>query len=83
MLDDGYVMTEAPPPGSAHQPAVYALDCEMCYTTLGLQLTRVSVIDMNFEPIYEQLVKPSHPIVDYNTRLLRPLLLLFDFLIIR
>ena len=47
---------------------VYALDCEMCYTTMGLQLTRVTVVDMHLKPIYESLVKPSHTIVDYNTR---------------
>ena len=67
-LDRGYVITGASPTGSAHQPTVYALDCEMCYTTVGLQLTRVSVINMNLDPIYEKLVKPSHTIVDYNTR---------------
>ena len=67
-LEKGYVITGPPPSDSAHQLAVYALDCEMCYTTLGLQLTRVSVINMALEPIYEKLVKPSHPIVDYNTR---------------
>lgn len=67
-LDKGYVTTEAPPTDSTYQPSVYALDCEMCYTTVGLQLTRVSVINMSLQPIYEKLVKPSHPIVDYNTR---------------
>ena len=40
----------------------------MCYTTAGLQLTRVSVINMSLQPVYENIVKPSHPIVDYNTR---------------
>ena len=67
--DSGYVHTLAPPP-SKHglQLAVYALDCEMCYTTAGLQLTRVSVVDMDLSPVYESLVRPSHPIVDYNTR---------------
>ena len=67
-LDKGYVTTEAPPTDSTYHPSVYALDCEMCYTTAGLQLTRVSVINMSLQPIYEKLVKPSHPIVDYNTR---------------
>lgn len=40
----------------------------MCYTTAGLELTRVSVIDISLKPVYEALVLPPHPIVDYNTR---------------
>jgi len=48
--------------------SVYALDCEMCYTTEGLELTRVSVVDMTLKPVYESIVKPCHTIVDYNTR---------------
>lgn len=47
---------------------VYALDCEMCYTTVGLELTRVSVVDFTLQPVYESIVRPSHTIVDYNTR---------------
>ncbi|KAK7867980.1 hypothetical protein R5R35_014763 [Gryllus longicercus] len=48
--------------------SVYALDCEMCYTTEGLELTRVSVIDTNFNIVFESLVKPERTILDYNTR---------------
>lgn len=67
--DTGYVQTLPPLPSKdGNQPSVYALDCEMCYTTAGLQLTRVSVVDMELSPVYESLVRPSHPIVDYNTR---------------
>ena len=44
------------------------MDCEMCYTTLGLQLTRVTVINMDLKSVFESIVKPSHTIVDYNTR---------------
>ncbi|KYQ53750.1 RNA exonuclease 1 like protein [Trachymyrmex zeteki] len=50
------------------EQGVYALDCEMCYTTQGLELTRVTVIDEDCKVIYETLVKPQNPIIDYNTR---------------
>ncbi|RWS17084.1 RNA exonuclease 1-like protein [Dinothrombium tinctorium] len=39
-----------------------------CYTTIGLELTRVSVIDHNCKTVYESLVKPKHTILDYNTK---------------
>ena len=47
---------------------IYALDCEMCYTTKGLELTRISIVDINMKEIYETLVKPDSQIIDYNTR---------------
>ena len=47
---------------------IFALDCEMCYTTMGLELARVSVVDLNCKTIYESLVKPEAQILDYNTR---------------
>uniref|UniRef100_G1QFP7 Exonuclease domain-containing protein n=1 Tax=Myotis lucifugus TaxID=59463 RepID=G1QFP7_MYOLU len=64
----GFVQTldKELPPG-AH-PGIYALDCEMCYTTSGLELTRVSVVDSALQLVYDTFVRPDHDIVDYNTR---------------
>lgn len=56
-----------------HPPAdgdfgVYALDCEMCYTTVGLELTRVTVVATDLSIVYESFVRPQSTILDYNTR---------------
>lgn len=50
------------------EQGVYALDCEMSYTTQGLELTRVTVINEECNVVYETLVRPVHPVIDYNTR---------------
>ncbi|KAL6956384.1 RNA exonuclease 1 [Sarracenia purpurea var. burkii] len=61
---EGYVCTE---PSYTFKHRVIALDCEMCFTTGGLELTRVSVLDFRGCVIYDTLVLPENPIVDYNT----------------
>lgn len=63
----GYIRTMHPEI-EKNDYGVYSLDCEMCYTTHGLDLTRVTVIDSTCKVVYETLVKPFHPIIDYNTR---------------
>eukprot|EP00106_Octopus_bimaculoides_P012535 XP_014779977.1 PREDICTED: RNA exonuclease 1 homolog [Octopus bimaculoides] len=63
----GYMITpdrEMPPQG----PGVFAMDCEMLYTTAGMEVARVTVVDSECNVVYETLVKPDHEILDYNTR---------------
>lgn len=62
----GFVKTLTKSPTSV--PGIYALDCEMCYTVGGLELTRVSVVDWNCKIVYDTFVKPEGPVLDYNTR---------------
>ena len=47
---------------------VLAIDCEMCGTSQGSELTRVSIVDMHGETVYDTLVLPDHPIRDYKTQ---------------
>lgn len=46
----------------------FALDCEMCLSLNGRVLTRVSLTDFDNNVLYDELVKPSEPIVDYLTQ---------------
>ncbi|CAO3614560.1 unnamed protein product [Cunninghamella echinulata] len=45
-----------------------ALDCEMGYTTIGMELIRLTVINDQMEIIIDEKVLPSHMIIDLNTR---------------
>ncbi|CAO3621327.1 unnamed protein product [Cunninghamella blakesleeana] len=45
-----------------------ALDCEMGYTTIGMELIRLTVINDKMETIIDEKVLPSHMIIDLNTR---------------
>lgn len=47
---------------------IYAIDCEMCKTAEGLELTRISMLNWDAEVVYDTLVKPTNPITDYVTQ---------------
>ncbi|KAF9280042.1 RNA exonuclease 3 [Mortierella alpina] len=47
---------------------VVAMDCEMCYTTGGFELARISVVGQDGKTIMDELVKPKNAIVDLNSR---------------
>lgn len=47
---------------------VFALDCEMSYTGLGLEVTKVTLVGSDGQKMYEKFVRPQAKIIDYNTR---------------
>lgn len=65
---NGFIKTNPIPPPSDGYYGVYVIDCEMSYTTAGLELTKVTVLDQDFNVAYDSLVKPKYKILDYNTR---------------
>ncbi|XP_077289094.1 RNA exonuclease 5 [Arctopsyche grandis] len=53
-------------PVSASSP-LFAIDCEMCRTRSGLELTRITVVNEEYQVIYETYVLPYNKITDYLT----------------
>ncbi|XP_043508412.1 small RNA degrading nuclease 5 isoform X3 [Frieseomelitta varia] len=64
-----YIMTKDVYVEANERSPMIGLDCEMCKTTSGeLELTRISLVDESMKIIYDSLVKPDNPIMDYLTR---------------
>ncbi|RPB22632.1 hypothetical protein L211DRAFT_788438 [Terfezia boudieri ATCC MYA-4762] len=55
--------------GGVKVARAFALDCEMCYTTLGMEMVRLTVVDFpGGEVVIDALVRPKGEILDLNTR---------------
>ncbi|GLB33907.1 putative EXOIII [Lyophyllum shimeji] len=59
-----------PAPASGTALDVAAIDCEMIYTTGGMRVARVSVVDGSGTQVFDELVRmdPGVEVIDYITR---------------
>ncbi|KAM6423879.1 RNA exonuclease 5 [Liasis olivaceus] len=61
-----FVRTDCNGPVTDSSP-LFGLDCEMCLTDKGSELTRIAVVDSSGRCIMNELVKPKLPIRNYLT----------------
>lgn len=47
---------------------ILAFDCELIFTTAGMSLARITVLDESGMVVLDRFVRPNCPILDYNTR---------------
>ncbi|NXT76176.1 REXO5 exonuclease, partial [Zapornia atra] len=63
----GYVSTECDQRRTDSSP-LFGLDCEMCLTAKGNEVTRISLVDAQGRCLLNELVKPESTVVNYRTR---------------
>lgn len=66
-LDSGSFVSTKKKADFHKESSIYGLDCEMCYTFSGLEVTRVSVVSCDGNVVYERYIRPESPIIDYAT----------------
>ncbi|NXS95781.1 REXO5 exonuclease, partial [Jacana jacana] len=64
---NGYVCTDCNQQRTDSSP-LFGLDCEMCLTAKGNEVTRVSLVDAQGQCLLNELVRPESTIVNYRTR---------------
>lgn len=64
----GFVSSLPQSPVGKTCPGVFAVDTETCYTTQGLELVRVTVVNSSLQVVFDTFVKPDNDVIDYNTR---------------
>lgn len=47
---------------------ILAFDCELIFTTAGMSLARITVLDESGKVVLDRFVRPKSAILDYNTR---------------
>ncbi|KIO32765.1 hypothetical protein M407DRAFT_211431 [Tulasnella calospora MUT 4182] len=62
--------TEGPVEEGNQPLSIVAIDCEMIYTTAGMSVARVSVVNAAGEAVFDELIRssPGVEVLDYNTR---------------
>lgn len=61
-----------PKPNGDYDPRsfkIYALDCEMVYTTFGVEVARLALVDAYGDKVLDLFVKPEYSVVDYITHI--------------